>query len=282
MVHQGDLSKEVVIASESIRQFCSIVCEMILLRSILRSDNDRTYFDSRLKHYCQESLAILHILQGLNIFLDNVRGPRSLHNFSLKGLGHQRLQYSANRKPGLPKYEKQMKKNSEEAGDTGEGPTLGLTLQLNGLAMGNSRDTLEVVYEESDEECELSNDDLAKLINNNNNSESVPELETKSAFPSSVSVSVTSPSPPPQSTDCDDPWRGYEKYTSEAIILLNQLGSKRDCIKVSNNKTGVRADESIKIYPLAGAFLGSCLGGPVGFLAGVKVIIIYRKKIHKI
>ena len=73
MVHQGDLSKEVVIASESIRQFCSIVCEMILLRSILRSDNDRTYFDSRLKHYCQESLAILHILQGLNIFLDNVR-----------------------------------------------------------------------------------------------------------------------------------------------------------------------------------------------------------------
>ena len=67
MVHQGDLSKEVAIASESIRQFCSIVWELILLRSILRSDNDRTYFDSRLKHYCQESLAILNILQGLKI-----------------------------------------------------------------------------------------------------------------------------------------------------------------------------------------------------------------------
>ena len=69
MAHQGDLSKEVVIASESIRQFSSIVCEMILLRSILRSDNDRTYFDSRLKHYCQESQAILAILEGLTIFL---------------------------------------------------------------------------------------------------------------------------------------------------------------------------------------------------------------------
>ena len=205
-----------------------------------------------------------------------MRDLRSLHNFSLKGLGHQRLQYSANRKPGLPKYEKQMKKNSEEAGDTGEGPTLGLTLQLNGLAMGNSRDTLEVVYEESDEECELSNDDLAKLINNNNNSEKDSELTTKSAFPSSVSVSVCSPSsppppPPPQSQDSDDPWLGFEKHCSEATILLTQLSSKRDCVQVREMKTGVRVDESIKIYPLAGAFLGSCLGGPVGFLAGVKV-----------
>ena len=106
------------------------------------------------------------------------------------------------------------------------------------------------------------------LLNaNNNNSENVPELvATKSAFPSSVSVSVSSPSP-----DCNDPWLGYEKYLSEAIILLNQLTSKRDCLRVSANKTGVRADESIKIYPLAGAFLGSCLGGPVGFLAGVKI-----------
>ena len=194
------------------------------------------------------------------------RGLRSLHNFSLKGLGHQRLQYSANRKPGLPKYEKQIKKNS------GEALTLGLTLQLNGLAIGNSRDTLEVVYEESDEECEFSNDDLAKLINNNNNkSETDSELATRSAFPSSVSVSVTSPSPPPEPLDCDDPWLGFQKYSAEAIILLNQLSSRRDPIKVRDTKTGLRADESIKIYPLAGAFLGSCLGGPVGFLAGVKI-----------
>ena len=94
-----------------------------------------------------------------------MRGLRSLHNFSLKGLGHQRLQYSAKRNPGLPKYEKPIKKNS------GEALTLGLTSQLNGLAIGNSREALEVVYEESDEECELSNDDLAQLINNNNKSE---------------------------------------------------------------------------------------------------------------
>ena len=26
-----------------------------------------------------------------------------------------------------------------------------------------------------------------------------------------------------------------------------------------------------KVYPMAGAVLGSCLGGPVGFLAGVKI-----------
>ena len=77
MVHQGDLCKEVLIASESIRQFCSIVWELILLRSILRSDNDRTYFDSRLKHYCQESLAILNILQGLNIKYFSENGERS-------------------------------------------------------------------------------------------------------------------------------------------------------------------------------------------------------------
>ena len=185
-------------------------------------------------------------------------------------MGHQRLQYSANRNPGLPKYEKPIKKNS------GESLSPGLTLQLNGLAIGNSPDTLEVVYEESDEECELSNDDLAKLINNNNNSEKDSELTTKSAFPSSVSVSVCSPSsppppPPPQSQDSDDPWPGFEKHCSEATILLTQLSSKRDCVQVREIKTGVRVDESIKIYPLAGAFLGSCLGGPVGFLAGVKV-----------
>ena len=26
-----------------------------------------------------------------------------------------------------------------------------------------------------------------------------------------------------------------------------------------------------KVYPMAGAMLGTCLGGPVGFLAGVKI-----------
>ena len=26
-----------------------------------------------------------------------------------------------------------------------------------------------------------------------------------------------------------------------------------------------------KVYPMAGALLGTCLGGPVGFLAGVKI-----------
>ena len=26
-----------------------------------------------------------------------------------------------------------------------------------------------------------------------------------------------------------------------------------------------------KVYPMAGAVLGTCLGGPVGFLAGVKI-----------
>ena len=26
-----------------------------------------------------------------------------------------------------------------------------------------------------------------------------------------------------------------------------------------------------KVYPMAGAILGTCLGGPVGFLAGVKI-----------
>ena len=26
-----------------------------------------------------------------------------------------------------------------------------------------------------------------------------------------------------------------------------------------------------KVYPMAGAILGTCLGGPVGFLAGIKI-----------
>ena len=42
--------------------------------------------------------------------------------------------------------------------------------------------------------------------------------------------------------------------------------------KVKDAPQGQREEFSTsKVYPIAGAVLGSCLGGPVGLLAGVKI-----------
>ena len=239
-----ELSRELAITSQSMRQFCSIVCETILLRSILRSDSARSYFDSRLTSHFENSWVILNSILG-NIYV--LTSVSDLFDFSLlKGLC-QRNQSSANINRGLPKCQKPPAyKNSRD----------GLTLRLNGLSIGDSKDTLEIVYEESDEELEGASDDLTKLIKDNNDSQA--ELIKKI-------VSERLPT-----SESDDPLKVLKKDTSKAIILLEQLTEKRDSIKLNNDKI-IEADEFIQIYPLAGAFLGSCIGGPVGFLAGVKI-----------
>ena len=66
---------------------------------------------------------------------------------------------------------------------------------------------------------------------------------------------------------------------------MNQFSSKLlvDCDVMNEKKTSSveNVEDSCKdqregfstskVYPMAGAVLGTCLGGPVGFLAGVKI-----------
>jgi hypothetical protein len=43
------------------------------------------------------------------------------------------------------------------------------------------------------------------------------------------------------------------------------------CTSNSRNSNYTRDISTSAIYPVAGALLGTCLGGPVGLLAGVKI-----------
>lgn len=136
----------------------------------------------------------------------------------------------------------------------------------------SSRDTLEVVYEESDEDDTNSvfanDDELTQLINNNNNNSAVEnnneDIDATSAFISSSSSSSCCESPL-----MDEHWKALKRDLESATILIKKLSSNGRLQKVDGQY--VTSSEGIQIYPMAGAFLGTCLGGPVGFLAGVKI-----------
>ena len=114
-----------------------------------------------------------------------------------------------------------------------------------------------------------NDDDLEQLIHNNNNDDAAEELNSKSALISS-------------STSCcrdnvlnEDEWRALKKDLDNSCVLIRKLTSKEG-LQGRSSKTGTAVvldsvGDGVQIYPLAGAFLGSCLGGPVGFLAGVKI-----------
>ena len=53
--------------------YSSVLCELLLLRSILRSDIDTDYFDTRLKQFCDQSLRLLNKLTGLYEYDDLAR-----------------------------------------------------------------------------------------------------------------------------------------------------------------------------------------------------------------
>ena len=74
----------------------------------------------------------------------------------------------------------------------------------------------------------------------------------------------------------EDEWRALKKDLDNSCVLIRKLTSKEGLKggSTSSRTPGGVLDgvgETVQIYPLAGAFLGSCLGGPVGFLAGVKI-----------
>ena len=215
-------------------------------------------------------------------------------NSLLKGLCTHSFQNSSGAKPRertLPRYGKPLL--DKKSGVSGDGVSGQISsLRLAGGSSSSSRDTLEVVYEvcldlttpteavllqESDEDLNsvFSNDDddLSQLIHNNNNNDTTEELKSKSAF-------ISSSSPTSYCHDSilnEEEWRALKKDLDNACVLVRKLLSKEEEGLLggdSKTRTSVVLDEvgeTVQIYPLAGAFLGSCLGGPVGFLAGVKI-----------
>ena len=61
------------------------------------------------------------------------------------------------------------------------------------------------------------------------------------------------------------------------LLILNSSQDVHDSItyEVENVENTCQEQRAVfstaKVYPMAGAVLGTCLGGPVGFLAGVKI-----------
>ena len=224
-------------------------------------------------------------------------------NSSLKGLCPQRLESpggAKTRERPLPRYVKpahEKKSGEGRSATSSSGHSLASqmsSLRLTGGSSSSSRDTLEVVYEvssdgikiitqdyvhfcsqESDEDTNSvfsNDDDLAQLIhnNNNNNDDATEELNSKSA------LIASSPSCCRDSVLNEDEWRALKKDLDNSCVLIRKLTSKEGLKggSTSSRTPGGVLDgvgETVQIYPLAGAFLGSCLGGPVGFLAGVKI-----------
>ena len=67
------LYEELLSLSLTVRQFSSVLCELILLRTILKTEADRENLDVRIRKSCDESADILRYLSG-KVFCRN-RGP---------------------------------------------------------------------------------------------------------------------------------------------------------------------------------------------------------------
>ena len=118
-----------------------------------------------------------------------------------------------------------------------------------------------MVYEESDEDCNdvfaNEDDELAVLINNNNNNEGDQNRN---------GTLLT--------TSNEDNYDEVVDDLKKNILNCEDLAKKvcyRDNTTASVRATVIKSEGGVQLYPVAGAFLGSCLGGPVGFLAGVKI-----------
>ena len=120
-----------------------------------------------------------------------------------------------------------------------------------------SRDTLEVVYEEDDED-----EDILSCSDNNDKTQLLSRNNTTPVSHTSLSTTTVDQS------ENDKDWETLKTDIMNCQVLLEKLSSK---IRVGADIRLVSAGDAIQIYPLAGAFLGTCLGGPVGFLAGVKI-----------
>ena len=121
------------------------------------------------------------------------------------------------------------------------------------------------MYEESDEDIRSifsNDDDLEELINHNNNNNNVAvDKQNCASFPSTSSFSSID-------IDVGEDWTDCRKHIEGALVLIEKVSSTENLLIGDH---GIRTREGVQLYPVAGAVLGSCLGGPVGFLAGIKI-----------
>ena len=62
--------QELLSLSLTVRQFSSVLCELILLRTILKTEADLENLDARIKESCEQSADILKYLSG-KVFCTN-------------------------------------------------------------------------------------------------------------------------------------------------------------------------------------------------------------------
>ena len=75
-------------------------------------------------------------------------------------------------------------------------------------------------------------------------------------------------------------WRLLDTEIRDISLLMVQFSPRKpaNTIQVKRHQPGTESSiqteatkSTSKVYPMAGAVLGTCLGGPVGVLAGIKI-----------
>ena len=74
-------------------------------------------------------------------------------------------------------------------------------------------------------------------------------------------------------------WRLLDTEIRDISLLMVQFSPRKPAtIRVERHQPGTESSmqaeatkSTSKVYPMAGAVLGTCLGGPVGVLAGIKI-----------
>jgi len=283
--NQSEISSELERASRSVRKLGSLLFEMEVLRSFLETESEIKYFDKRvvpckirayvaiqkLKAVCPAGSASPKCKEEGVPGMPRKTGaplarslsdsePSSLHTTTPLHIMNQ-----TNKRLRSPKICNSPHLSPKKEKGAGSHFVFGADSVSPSCATLGGVSTLEVLYEDPEEDVAslISEDDQRRLIADDDSSDEV--------------FSCPNQDPSDQTATA---WKLLEEEICDIFILMNQFSSK---LLDGNEKPGPEDEveddccqdragfSTSKAYPMAGAVLGTCLGGPVGFLAGVKI-----------
>ncbi|CAB4061756.1 STX17 [Lepeophtheirus salmonis] len=265
-----EVSREVNRATKSVHQLGVLLFEIEILRTYVE-EPDLNYFDVRVNPAKTSTLVAVHGLQEMcPVNLMNAMAKEDFRKFDeKKGNNSNSTSFNALTYCSNPLY------NEREGRISGDGDFGSMSLTSSSRAATTG--TLEILYEDPKE------DSVSMISTSLEDEDLAVEGDERSRLISSTSSIQTKHNKEQElkNRDLESRKETFKAWglLHEEIKDLQELISEFSPVvskehrrhKVNSSSPRSSHLSSTAIYPVAGALLGTCLGGPVGFLAGIKI-----------
>ena len=244
-------------ASRAVRQLGSLMFEMEVLRSFLETEAELRYFDARVgpakvvAHKAVNNLKAVCPEQASKLELTSTRCNFAKLNQNFRRYSETNL--AVQRPPAKPKKKESMSLNDVSVGDMKKEGTKEDLLKKKPSERKKELRFDEVIHDIQSDALKICNQKI-KENPGSSNSETWKMLEEEI---SDVKLLIES----------------YHEKRTVTIKRTRQSNNVKDFGSTHPKQTeqSNSTNTTSKMYPMAGAVVGSCIGAPVGFLAGIKI-----------